>query len=103
MLRRVPPLIAVSLCAFLLFLPSLARASAISPRQPQAADAASTLRSIVAAGKLEDLRCPVFSDSRPALQAFYEPAGYQFAWLRNSQPTPQALAVIEALKTANLQ
>src|SRR3974390_3255670 len=103
MLRRVPPPIAASLYALLLCLPSLARAAAISPISPQAADAASSLRSIVAAGKLSDLRWPDFSDYRSALQAFYEPAGYQFAWLRNGQPTSQALAVIDALKTANLQ
>jgi L,D-transpeptidase YcbB len=69
----------------------------------QATEAPSALRAIVAAGKLADLRWPDFSDYRSILQSFYEPAGYQLAWVRNGQATPQAVAVIDALKTSDLK
>lgn len=68
----------------------------------QTADAASTLRSIVAAARVSDLRWPDFTDYRQSLQAFYTPTSFQLAWLRDSKPTEQALAVIESLRKADL-
>ena len=73
------------------------------PAAGQAPDTAPTIRSIVSAGRLADLRWPDFSDYRKILESFYGPADYQPAWLRDSKPTPQALAVIEALQKANLK
>ena len=73
------------------------------PAPQQTADASSALRAIVAAGKLSDLRWPDFSDYRSILQSFYEPTGYQPAWLRNGEPTPQALAVIGVLRSSDLK
>ena len=75
--------------------------NAASP--PPSADAPSALRAIVAAGKLSDLRWPDFSDYRSILQSFYEPTGYQFAWIQNGQVTPEALAVINALKGSDFK
>ena len=63
--------------------------------QPSAA-----LRQIADAGRLEDLRWPDFSDYRQHVRNFYDPAGYAPAWLRGTQPTPQALAVIAILQKA---
>jgi murein L,D-transpeptidase YcbB/YkuD len=71
--------------------------------EPQAADPSSILRSIIAAGSLSDLRWPDFSDYRSILQSFYEPGGYQLGWVRNGEATPQALAVINALKVSDLK
>jgi L,D-transpeptidase YcbB len=88
----------VALSVGLLPSPSVRAAS------PQAAtDASSALRTIVAAGKLSDLRWPDFSDYRSILQSFYDPTGYQLAWIRNGQASPQTLALIEALKTSDLK
>jgi len=70
---------------------------------PQAADVPSALRAIVASGKLADLRWPDFSDYRSILQSLYEPTSYQPAWVRNGQPTAQALAVIGALRSSDLK
>jgi L,D-transpeptidase YcbB len=61
------------------------------------------LREMVAAGRLADLRWPDFSDYRADVQSFYEPGGYAPAWLRNGQPTPQATALIEILRQADLK
>jgi murein L,D-transpeptidase YcbB/YkuD len=64
-------------------------------------DVPSQLRGIASAGQLPELRWPNFSDYREHVRNFYEPAGYMPAWIRNDQPTPQALAIIEILKQAD--
>jgi L,D-transpeptidase YcbB len=62
---------------------------------------ADSLRNIVAAGKLADLRWPDFTDHRSDVQAFYESGGYALAWIRDGQPTVQARAVIALLQHAD--
>ena len=58
------------------------------------------LREVVTAGKLVDLRWPDFSDYQAQVKNFYEPTGYSLAWIRENHFTPQALAIIEALRQA---
>jgi L,D-transpeptidase YcbB len=69
--------------------------------QTASAQMATTLRPIVEAGRLDDLRWPDFSDYRPQVKKFYEPGGYTPAWIRNGQVTPQARAVIAVLWKAD--
>ena len=59
-----------------------------------------TIRSIVASGRLADLRWPNFSDQRVSADNFYKPS-YQAAWIRKGAPTTQALAVIDIFKHAD--
>jgi len=68
-----------------------------------AADVSRNLRAITAAGQLSDLRWPNFPDYKPHLVEFYTAAGYAPAWLRDGQPTPQALQMIEIFKQAHLE
>ncbi len=74
-------------------------------QSPAAADVPSqfsvTLRQIVTAGRLPDLRWPDFSDYRIHVANFYDSAGYSPAWLRNNQPTQQAQTLIDVLKQAD--
>ena len=65
-----------------------------------AAQANDALHTIADAGRLADLRWPDFSDYRLHVQNFYQPSGYAVAWLRNGQPTPQALAITSLLEAA---
>jgi murein L,D-transpeptidase YcbB/YkuD len=58
------------------------------------------LRTIAAAGTLADLRWSNFTDYRQHVQRLYEGVNYASVWLRNGQPTPQALAVIAALESS---
>jgi len=58
------------------------------------------LRAIVAAGRLDDLRWPDFSDYRENVAAFYEPAGYAPAWVQAAAPTAPALALIGQFRDA---
>jgi L,D-transpeptidase YcbB len=90
-------------CMFVLGLACAISAStgSTSPKPQDSADASSSLRSIITAGQLSDLRWPDFSDYRDGLQKFYDPTGYQPAWIRSRQATSQALAVIDALKAAD--
>jgi len=47
------------------------------------------------------MRWPNFSDYRQDLREFYQPVNYDFAWTKNSDPTPQARAVIHLLQNAD--
>ena len=69
----------------------------------EASDVSSQLRGIASAGQLPELRWPNFSDYRQHMQNFYQPSDYTPAWVRNGQPTPQALAIINLLKQADSQ
>jgi murein L,D-transpeptidase YcbB/YkuD len=60
-----------------------------------------TLREIIAAGQLSDLRWPNFSDYKVHVKNFYEPSDYAFAWLHNGDVTEQARLVIEVLQQAD--
>jgi L,D-transpeptidase YcbB len=80
-------------------------AATIGSQSPAAADVPSqfsvTLRQIVTAGRLPDLRWPDFSDYLSHVANFYDPAGYSPAWLRNNAPTQQAQDLIDILKKAD--
>jgi len=66
-----------------------------------AAESSEALHGIADAGRLADLHWPDFSDYRLHLQNFYQPSGYAPAWLRDGQPTPQAVGVITVLAMAD--
>jgi L,D-transpeptidase YcbB len=70
-------------------------------QQTAASDVSSQLRGIASAGQLPELRWPNFSDYGEDVRNFYQPAGYTPAWVRDGQPTQQALAIIETLKRAD--
>ncbi|MGC9949387.1 MAG: L,D-transpeptidase family protein [Bryobacteraceae bacterium] len=72
-------------------------------QQSPVPDVASRLRAMAAAGQLPELRWPDFSDYREHVRNFYQPADYQPAWIRDGQPTPQALSILEILKHADNQ
>jgi L,D-transpeptidase YcbB len=61
---------------------------------------AGQLRTIAAAGTLSDLAAPNFPDYRQQVQALYQAANYTPVWIRDGQPTPQALDVIAALEAS---
>ncbi len=63
--------------------------------------AAAQLSAIVASGRLADLRWPNFSNYRSQVTSFYRPFTYEPAWVRDGQPTEQALALVEILQDAD--
>ncbi len=69
--------------------------------QTASAQSGATLRQVVEAGRLDDLRWPAFPDYRQHVKNFYEAGQYQPAWVRNSEATPQALSVIRMLQKAD--
>ena len=94
------------LCATIAATLVVTSSSGVVVRKPSAAissssDVSGELRQIVAAGQLSDLRWPDFSDYRVHLKNFYEPSGYTFAWIRDSQATPQAQVIIDILQQAD--
>jgi len=58
------------------------------------------IQSVVAAGTLSSMRWKNFSDYRVALQNFYGSVAYVPAWLHGSDPTPQALMMIQRFQDA---
>lgn len=59
------------------------------------------LRSIVAGGRLPDLRWPNFSDHGASVKEFYDELGYKLGWIQGGKPTPQALELIGILEEAD--
>ena len=72
-----------------------------APRQELSADSQATLRTIVQAGNLADLRWPDFSDYDKHVQKFYESYSYSLPWVKEMEPTPQARQVISILLQAD--
>ena len=79
--------------------PMATPAKAGSTHQPEGV--ATRLSAIVTAGRLDDLRWPNFSDYRPQLATFYRSSGYQPAWVRDGEPTTQAVELIRILEDAD--
>jgi murein L,D-transpeptidase YcbB/YkuD len=78
------------------------------PQSPSAGDAEplgpegqASLRTILEAGSLPDLRWPDFSDCREDVAKFYEEYGGALPWVRGMQATPQAQAMIAILQRAD--
>jgi L,D-transpeptidase YcbB len=81
---------------------SSAQTSTPSPAAPQqlSPEGQASLRSIIQAGNLPDLRWPDFSDYSKHLQKFYELYGYSLPWVSGMEPTPQARQAIAVLSKA---
>jgi murein L,D-transpeptidase YcbB/YkuD len=62
-----------------------------------AAAVSAQLHAIAAAGRMADLRWPDFSDYGKHFQNIYAASNFAPVWLRNGQPSPQALGVIQAI------
>src|SRR5215471_16513423 len=60
----------------------------------------SRLHEIAASGNLADLHWPNFTDYRLHFQHVYDASNFAPVWLVNGRPTPQALAVIQALESS---
>jgi murein L,D-transpeptidase YcbB/YkuD len=74
--------------------------SAVAPQQ-LSAEGQGSLRAIILAGNLPDLRWPDFSDYDKHVQKFYESYGYSLPWVREGKPTAQAQQVIALLLQAD--
>ena len=60
-----------------------------------------TLLAVIEAGNLPDLRRPNFSDHRTCVKNFYESVGRTLVWTKSTQPTNQALALIDLLQNVD--
>jgi L,D-transpeptidase YcbB len=102
---RSRPGLALLLMAASILCGGLAFAQAHKPPPAASAQklegAAARLSAIVASGRLTDLRWPNFSHYRSQVTGFYKPFTYETAWVRNGQPTEQALALVKILQNAD--
>ena len=60
-----------------------------------------SLRAIIQAQNLSDLRWPDFSDYSRLMTEFYQSYGYSLPWVRGMEPSAQAQQVIAILKNAD--
>ena len=87
----------LAVVVFLSFVcPLLAQAP---PQAPQAAepDAPATIKAVVEASRLDELRWPDFSDYNRHLRKFYDANGNGLWWVRELEPTRQAQQLIALL------
>jgi L,D-transpeptidase YcbB len=75
------------------------RAPDIAPRQSPGGFEA-LLSGMIVAGNVPELDIPDFTKFRESLTAFYGPAGYGLAWVKEGRATLQAQAAIEVLQHA---
>ena len=78
-----------------------ASAKASAPPQQLSAEGQASLRAIIQAGNLADLRWPDFSDYGKHMQKFYESYGYALPWVRGMEPSAQAQQAIAVLLNAD--
>src|SRR6202046_4722772 len=76
-------------------------AKSAAPPQQLSPEGQASLRSIIQAGNLSDLRWPDFSDYDKYVRKFYESYGYSLPWLRGTEPTAQAQQAIALLLNAD--
>ena len=82
------------------FMQSETSAKLASATQPLSPEGQASLRAILQAANLSDLRWPDFSDYGKHVQKFYDAYGYSLVWVRGMQPTGQAQQVIALLLEA---
>ncbi len=78
----------------------LGNANADSGPQTLTSKGANKLRALLETGVLPDLRWPSFQNYQTEVKEFYGSFNDTLPWLRDSEPTSQALAIIQALKRA---
>jgi len=79
--------------------PSPAATASSAPMPP----ALSELGNLIAAGTLSDLRWPNFTEIQPEVAKFYALGASALAWTHDGRPNPQAQAMIQLLKQADLK
>src|SRR5580765_1689885 len=102
----IPSLLAM-VAAILATLPAHARTPSTTVRPScgalrlaaEADDAGARLCRLIETGELSDLRWPDFTNYREQVRQFYGPA-FSLSWTSNSAPTPQARALVQALRRA---
>jgi L,D-transpeptidase YcbB len=86
--------------------PKPAAASPTPAAQPSpsiAPQALGELGNLIAAGKLDDLRWPNFTDFQAEVVKFYALGANALAWVHDGEPTAQAQAMIRLFKQASLK
>ena len=70
------------------------------PGEPSSNVGSAALHEILDSGRDVDMRWPDFSPQQEDVKAFYSQPNDALAWLRDGQPTPQALAFIAMFEQA---
>jgi L,D-transpeptidase YcbB len=91
----------LSVVVFLSFVCPLVAQAPVQAPVAAPADAPSTIKAVVEAARLDELRWPDFSDYRTHMINFYQPLSWESAWSRGGHVTPQARSVISLFEKAD--
>ena len=75
----------------------------VAATSPALAQPNQQLRALADTGVLSDLRWPNFTRLQPDVTTFYESSGYQLAWVRAGEASPQARAIIHTLEASEIK
>ena len=64
------------------------------------AQAAARIEQLVSSGSVPGMAHPAFRDYQASVKEFYAASAYAPAWVQGKNPTPQALAMVQAFQTA---
>ena len=78
----------------------IGKTHAASGPQHLTSEGTSRLRALLEAADLPDLRWPGFQNYQEEVKEFYGAFNETLPWIQDSEPTPQALAITQALKRA---
>ena len=70
---------------------------------PPSSEGGRLIGSLIAEGRMEELRWPDFSDYRKHLRNFYGANGYALVWSKSGRVTPQARVVIAMFEAADVK
>jgi len=105
--RFARPILGLALLAIVVSPAARAADSATASPESTPSAAANTgqtqLIELINSGALADLKYPDFSRRREDVREFYQNGGNSWAWIRNNQPSPQAMAMIALFKHADLK
>jgi murein L,D-transpeptidase YcbB/YkuD len=74
-----------------------------NPNAPDLLQRDESLRNLLRHARIDELRWPDFSDYRAQVEKFYSRRDNRPAWVRNGQPTFQAVQLIDILRQADSQ
>ena len=75
-------------------------AKSAAQAQELSAEGQASLKAIIRAGNLPEMRWPNFSDYEKHVEKFYESYGYSLPWVKGKEPTAQAQQIIAVLLKA---
>src|SRR5271154_2586111 len=100
-MRRLTRIFPVFLVSLLSSFASTGALAQINGASRASSETAVVLQAAIRAGRLDELRWPVFPDVKNDVDSFYRGSGYGLAWVQHGRPTSRAREMIESFRLAD--